>query len=133
MIITETEAKRFFVDKVVAQARAEDVSLTEAEREMLLWSESDPDIEIDPTLPRRFEAEISDEEYEKKVVGLLARSFSADIRANPQAEDEWKHASRLLHQGDHYILVMLDEAVGQRWRSWWQKFWGTLRGIAPLE
>jgi hypothetical protein len=100
------------------------VSLTEAEREMLSWSESDPDIEIDPTLPVRFEAEVSDEDYEKKVVGLLARSFSNDIRVSPQAEDQWKHASRVLHQGDHYILVMLDEAVGHRWKKWWQKFFG---------
>lgn len=124
MITTQTEAKRFFVEKIVAQARTEGVSLSEAEREMLSWSESDPDIEIDPTLPGRLVAEMSDEAYEKKVVGLLARSFSNDIRASPPAEDEWKHASRVLHQGDHYILVMLDEAVGRRWKTWWQRFLG---------
>lgn len=61
MITTQTEAKRFFVDKVVAQARSEGVSLSEAEREMLLWSESDPNVEIDTTLPTRLTAEISDE------------------------------------------------------------------------
>jgi hypothetical protein len=101
MITTQTEAKRFFVDKVMAQARTEGMSLTEAECEMLLWSESDPDIAIDPTLPQRLEREVSDAEYEKKIVGLIIRSFGADTRANPQAEDQWKHASGVLHQGDH--------------------------------
>jgi len=125
VITTQTEAKLFFVNKVIAQARAEGVPLTGAEREMLSWSESDPNIKIDPTLPARFKAETSDEEYEKKIVGLLVRSFGTDIAANPQAEDEWKQASRVLHEGDHYILIMLDEAIGPRWKSWWQKLWGT--------
>jgi hypothetical protein len=125
MITTQAEAKRFLVDKIVAQAQTEGVLLTAAERQMILWSESDPDIKIDPTLPQRLEAEISDDEYERKIVGLLTRSFAADVRANPQAEDQWKHVSTVLHQGDHYVLVMLDEAVGHRWKTWWQRFLGT--------
>jgi hypothetical protein len=113
------------VDKVVVQAHAEGEPLTELERQMLLWSESDPDIEIDPALPQRLAAHISEDAYERRIVGLLARSFSADIRANSHAEDEWKEASRVLHQGDHYILVMLDAAVGNRWTAWWQRLLGT--------
>jgi uncharacterized Zn finger protein len=92
---------------------------------MLSWSESDPDLEIDPTLPRRLEAEISDDEYERKIVGLLARSFDANVRANPLAESQWRAAAEALHQGDHYISIMLDEAVGHRWKSWWQRLLGT--------
>jgi hypothetical protein len=124
MITTQTEAKRFFVDKVITQARAEGMSLTDAEREMISWSESDPDLKIDPTLPARFEADTSDEEYEKKIVGLLARRFGTEIAANPGTEDEWKHASRVLHEGDHYIAIMLDQAVAHRWKTWWQKLLG---------
>lgn len=122
--MTQTEAKRFFVDKVVAQARSEGVPLSDAEREMLSWSESDPDITVDSALPARLQAEISDEDYERKIVGLLARSFSAVVRTNPRAEDEWTQASRVLHDGDHYILVMLDDAMAQGGRNWWQKLWG---------
>ena len=43
MIRTHSEAKRFLVDKVVAQARVERTPLSDAERQMLSWSESDPD------------------------------------------------------------------------------------------
>ena len=75
-------------------------------------------------MPQRFAAETSDEEFERKIGGLLERSFSTDIHADPNAEARWKEASRVLHQGDHYISIMLDAAVGQRWKSWWQKFLG---------
>jgi hypothetical protein len=111
------------VDKVVARAPTEGVSLTAVEREMLSWSESDPDVRIDPSLPLRLASEISDEEYEKRIAGLLVGSFSTDMLANPEAEEQWRHASRVLEEGDDYISIMLDNAVGQRWRTWWQKLW----------
>jgi hypothetical protein len=89
---------------------------------MLSWSESDPDFVVDPQLPGRLASEISDEAYEKKIGGLLARSFAADEAVNPAAAEQWRQASEVLHQGDHYILVMLDEAIGRRLKRWWQ-FW----------
>lgn len=117
MIRTQTEAKRFLVGKVVAQARAEGTPLSSAEERMLSWSESDPDLDIDPGLPGQLASEISDKDYETKVTGLLARAFAADIARAPGARAEWKHASEVLHRGDHYILIMLDAAVGRRLRS----------------
>jgi hypothetical protein len=111
-ITTQTQAKRFFVEKVEAQARAEGTLLSEAEGEMLSWSESDPDIKVDPVLPDRLAAEISDDAYEEKTAGLLSRRFSADIAADTMAEDEWKHALRVLDEGDHYISIMIQRAIG---------------------
>ena len=122
MVRSQSEAKRFFVDKVVARAGVERVSLSDAERQMLSWSESDPDFVVDPRLPDQLASEISDDEYERKVVGLLARSFAADVAVRPTAEGQWKQAAEVLHQGDHYILIMVDEAVGGRLKRWWQ-FW----------
>ena len=122
MVRTQSEAKRFFVDKVVAQARLERVSLSDAEHQMLSWSESDPDLVIDPRVPEQLASEMSDDEYERKVVGLLARSFAADVAVSSTAEGQWKQAAEVLHEGDHYILVMVDEAVGGRLKRWWQ-FW----------
>jgi hypothetical protein len=122
MVHSQTEAKRLLVEKVVTQARVEGVSLSDGERTMLSWSESDPDFVVDPQLPARLAAEMSDEEYEKKVTGLLARRFATEVNANPAAEAQWKQAAEVLHQGDHYILVMLDAAIGSRLKRWWQ-FW----------
>jgi len=122
MVQTQTEAKRFFVDKVLRQAHAEGVRLSEAEHQMLSWSESDPDFVVDPQLLGRLASEMSDEAYEKKIGELLARGFAADEAANPASAEQWRQASEVLRQGDHYILVMLDEAIGGRLKRWWQ-FW----------
>src|SRR5207245_11446472 len=121
MVRTQSEAKRFFVDKVVAQARVERAPLSDAERQMLYWSESDPDFIANPRLPEQLASEMSDEEYEK-VVGLLARSFAADVETGTELEGNWEQAAEVLREGDHYILVMLDAAVGGRLKAWWQ-FW----------
>jgi hypothetical protein len=120
MVHSQTEAKRLFVEKVVTQARLEGVSLSDAERAMLFWSESDPDFVVDPQSPAWLAAEISDEEYEKKVTGLLARRFVAEVDSDPAAEARWKQATEVLRQGDHYILIMLDAAVRSRLKPWWQ-------------
>jgi len=122
MVDTQSEAKRLFVEKVVSQARLEGISLSEAERTMLSWSESDPDFVVDPELPGRLAAEISDEEYETKIAGLLARCFAVEVGQDPGAEAQWKQAADVLRQGDHYIAIMLDAAVGSRLKHWWQ-FW----------
>jgi len=47
---------------------------------MLSWSESDPDFVVEPA---RLTAEISDEEYEKKVTGLLCAALSSQSRFRP--------------------------------------------------
>lgn len=123
MVRTQTEAKRFFVDKVLAQARVEGMTLSDAEQKTLFWSESDPDWVVDLDLPERLAAEITDEDYEKKIAGLLSRSYRADIARSPEARAQWKEASDVLHQGDHYILIMLDQDLaGLQTRRWWQ-FW----------
>lgn len=122
MVHSQTEAKRFFVEKVVRQAQADSVPLSDAERRMLSWSESDPDFVVDSQLPEQLASEMSDDEYEKKVNGLFVRSFDADVAADSTAEARWKQASEVLHNGDHYMLVMLDQALGRRLKRWWQ-FW----------
>jgi hypothetical protein len=45
---------------------------------------------------------------------LIARSFDADVSGDPTAAARWQQPSEVLHKGDHYILVMIDEAVGSR-------------------
>jgi hypothetical protein len=122
MVHSQTEAKRLFVERVMMQARLEGVSLSDAERTMLSWSESDPDLVVDPQLPKTLAAEISDEAYERKISGLLVRRFAAEVDQDPGAEAQWKQAVEVLRQGDHYIIIMLDAAVGNRLKRWWE-FW----------
>jgi hypothetical protein len=124
MIHTQAEAKRFFVERAVQRARDEGVLLSEAERRMLLWSESDPEFIADPQLVAQLASELSDEEYEAKIAGLLDRRFAEEVAADPSAKDAWQHAFSVLNAGDHYIAIMIRRAVGDRLKSkrWWE-FW----------
>jgi len=122
MFQSQVEAKRLLVGKVISQAQADEVPLLSIERTMLSWSESDSGFVADPGLPKQLAAEISDEDYERKVVELLARSYRADLSSDGDAAGRWQEASKVLHEGDHYILVMLDAAVGNPLKRWWQ-FW----------
>ena len=79
MFATQAEAKRFFVERVLAQAGAEQLQLSPAEQGMLSWSESDPSFTPDPALVEQLATEVSDEAYEGKIAGLLERSYRRDL------------------------------------------------------
>lgn len=111
---TQSAAKRFFVDKIVAQADHEGAPLSNIEREMLAFSESDPEFITDPVaLSARLNEEETDEEYEAKVAGLIERSFRKDAASDPRLRQQWSEARSALAQGDHYLLVMIDRALGR--------------------
>ena len=116
MFETQGEAKRFFVDKVVQQADFDGTPLSPAERQMLSWSESDPEFSLSPEqmddLVDQLALQISDEQYEWKVTLLLARSYERDVAGAKSIKSAWQEAYSKLNEGDHYILVMLDEALG---------------------
>lgn len=117
---TQSEAKRFFATKVFDRARTEGVVLSDAERRMLYWSESDPEFKTDPKLVEQLASEMSDETYEAKIAGLLRNAFAADNAIDSRAREVWQQARSVLKQGDHYILIMIDRAVGTRLKRWWE-------------
>lgn len=119
---TQGQAKRFFVDKIAAQAAREGTPLSDAERQMLSFSESDPEFVVDPALVGKLQAEISDEDYEAKVAGLIERSWKRDVEADSDAGNVYREALTMLSQGDHYLLIMLRRALRKRLRPWWA-FW----------
>jgi hypothetical protein len=119
LFASQGQAKRFFVDKIVAQAAAEGSPLSDAERQMLSFSESDPEFVVDPALVRQLEAEISDQQYEAKVAGLVQRSYERDAAHDNGTRDAYRDAYTVLRQGDHYLLVMIDRALKAQLRPWW--------------
>jgi hypothetical protein len=119
MFATQAEAKRFFVERVLAQARAEQLQLSPAEQGMLSWSESDPSFTPDPALVEQLATEVSDEEYEGKIAGLLERSYRHDLTADSANGDRYREAYSVLTRGDHYLVVMIRRALGRYLRPWW--------------
>jgi hypothetical protein len=116
MFTTQGQAKRFFVDKVAAQAAREGTPLSDAERQMLSFSESDPEFVVNPAVVEKLQAEISDEDYEAKVTGLIERSWKRDVEADSNARNVYSEAFMTLSKGDHYLLVMLNRGLRKHLR-----------------
>ena len=116
---TQSAAKRSIVAKVIDQAEWEGVGLSAAERHMLSWSESDPDFVPDPALAEAQESELPEAEFEAKIAGLIRRAYARDLAADGDARSFYRAARDKLNEGDHYILVMMDQALGSRLRKWW--------------
>jgi hypothetical protein len=119
---SQGQAKRFFIDTIVTQAVIEEAPLSDAELQMLSLSESDPEFVVSPALVEKLQAEISDEDYETKVAGLLERSWKRDVESDSTVGDVYREAFTVLSQGDHYLLVMINRALGRHLRPWWA-FW----------
>lgn len=117
MFATQTEAKSFLVLRVVEQAARDGVVLSEAERHNLSWSESDPDFTPNRELAEALEGEMSGEEYEAKVAGLLRRAFEA---AGESGQSLFREAQAKLKEGDHYMLVMAESAIPAGRKPWWR-------------
>ena len=117
---TQTAAKRFVIAKVVEQAAREGVALGAAERHMLSWSESDPHLVPDATLAEAQEREIPAAEFEAKVAELIRQAYDRDLAADSDLCSLYRAARKKLKEGDHYILVLMDQALGSRLKRWWQ-------------
>ena len=111
MVLSERDAKRFFIDNVVAQALEEGQPLSDAQRWMLSYSDSDPEFEVDPDKLDAFNRETSDDEYEARIAGLIKRRYRRAMRFDPATRDRYREAYAVLSRGDHYLLPLLDTAL----------------------
>ncbi len=114
-------AKAFFVNKIIQQAEHEGAPLSKAQRYMLSWSETEPSFVVDIELSEQCEAEIPQPEYEKKIQGLIERMYKRDIETNKDLKETYKEAYKTLKQRDHFILIMISEAIGSK-LSWFRLF-----------
>ncbi|HXI65279.1 MAG TPA: hypothetical protein VNH14_12320 [Gemmatimonadales bacterium] len=119
MFVSQGQAKRFFIERIATQAATEGRPLSDNERWMLSFSESDPDFVVDLSRVSALAAEIPDAEYEDKIAGLAERAYASDFASSPESSATYKEAYRVLNQGDHYLLIMLDRGLSRRLRPWW--------------
>lgn len=104
------EAKEFLISGIVEEAQREKVPLSELERKMLYFSETDwtlPDI---MAVNEQFEREYDDATYEKKIARLIRNKARRLRKHDPQEFHRRMHAIHRLSREDHYILVMFHRA-----------------------
>src|SRR5213594_2150595 len=94
--VDQGDAKRFFVERVVAQAKQEDIPLSEAERQMLAWSESEITPETAKQRDARFEAQTTDSEFEAKVSNLIRRAYTEDVARDRSSKQSYRGAYHVL-------------------------------------
>jgi hypothetical protein len=103
------QAKDFLVQQTGEQAVLENVSLSDIEKEMMYFTESDPTSCENPLeLNDQFEAKYDTREYEVKISRLLHHAYGKLRARDPEKKCEWDEAVRELRKGDHYLLVLWD-------------------------
>ncbi len=105
--MTNKEAKDFLVQQVVEQAERENVPLSDIEKRMMYFTESDRTTCANPAeLNEEFEAECDSGKYEAKMARLMHHAHDRLKAEDPQGQKTWDAAIRRLSKGDHYVLVL---------------------------
>jgi hypothetical protein len=103
------QAKDFLVQEATEQAARENVPLSEIEKKMMYFTESDAASCDNPAeLNDEFETQQDTAEYEAKVSRLLHHAYTRLTAEDPERKRNWDQAIRALRKGDHYILVLWD-------------------------
>jgi len=104
--MTVQEAKDFLVAQVVQQAALEGLALSDLEKRMMYFTESDDSCEGPIALNEEFESQYETAKYEPKISRLLHRAYKRVKDESPQSARQWNEAIRELKKGDHYLLVL---------------------------
>lgn len=103
------QAKDFLVQQTAEQAALENVPLSDIEKEMMYFTESDAASCDNPIeLNDRFEAQYDTPTYERKMWQLLHHAYDRLKAEDPSKKRNWDEAIRTLRRGDHYLLVLWD-------------------------
>jgi hypothetical protein len=128
------QAKDFLVQQAAEQAALENIPLSDLEKRMMYFTETDPascDSPID--LNGEFEEQYDTEEYEVKISRLLHHAYKRLKHEDAENLRNLNEAIRTLRKGDHYILVLLDvdpKTVQQGPRIWVAVAWRVGLGVA---
>jgi hypothetical protein len=104
------EAKDYLIAQVVEEAQRENVELSELERKMLYFTESQETLPDILEVNDQFEQEYDDAEYEAKISSLLRNARKRVQKESPDGWRRWWQAERDLRKEDHYLGVMVSQS-----------------------
>lgn len=105
--LTARDAKEFLINRIVAEAELEGVSLSEVERKMLYYSETASTVPDIKDVNEAFERDYDQAKYERKIAKLVDSARARDSDEDRNDSDGWSEAIRLLGKEDHYLLVLV--------------------------
>jgi hypothetical protein len=101
------QAMEYLVNRIVDEAKLQGSPLTDIERKMLYFSESDPTLRDMPAVSAEFDRSHDHEEYEQKISSLIRRIVARDQRQDPAAHAAWNDAQLKVSEGDYYLLALI--------------------------
>lgn len=134
------QAKEYLISQIVEEAQRENMPLSEVERKMLYFTETEETLPDMSDVNDQFERECDSSAYEEKIARLLHKAFERTRRETPEGDHRWRQAVADLRKEDHYLLVMVDQASrsvrspGDRLKLWSTGFAivGVLTGVGFL-
>jgi hypothetical protein len=101
------EAKDLLAEQAAQKSALDRAPLSDLERRMMYFTESDPASCGDPArLNDEFEEKYDTAEYEAKISRLLHRAYKRLKAENPGGKFQWDEAISTLEKGDHYVLLL---------------------------
>lgn len=110
-------AKEYFVAQILQEASRQSVQLADLERDMLFFTEDAPDAKPEYLeQSAQFDSQYNMENFEEKICSLLKGVWE---HADTEVRENLRSAYDVLRKEDHYILVMISEALGWKLRRKW--------------
>jgi len=116
--MTSKEALDFLVEQTLRQVELDGGSLTDLQKRMMYFTESDDAVEDPAKLNAEFEAENDNNEYEEEMGLLLHRTYDRLKRHDPNAKALWDSAISELEKGDYYFLVLWSRRASGTSKLW---------------
>jgi hypothetical protein len=119
-------AKGFLIDRILDQAKADGVALSDVEVRMLGFSEAAANSK-DMGAAADFERDHDDEQFEGMVADLLRKVYERDTNAG--LKEDWDRSLDALADEDWYLFVMLEKAGIVKTTTFvslpnWRMLWG---------
>ena len=108
---TFEQAKDYLAGRIAAEAAREGVPLSEIERKMLYFSETDWTLPDMAEVSAEFDRDYDQDEYERKIGGLVRQITSRDHSQSQTDTEAWDEAVVKLSEGDHYLSVLVSPSL----------------------
>lgn len=111
--VSDRQALDYLAGRIAAEAARENVPLSEVERKMLYFLETDWTLPDMAAVSAEFDRTCDQKEYEQKISGLVRNIEAEGRQQNQEEEQTWDAAFEKLCDGDRYLLVLLDPRLSE--------------------
>jgi len=108
---TIREAKEYLAGRIASEAEREGMPLSEMERKMLYFTEFGWTLPDMKKVSAEFDRDYDQGVYEQKIAGFVSKIQARDNAQSKLEQEAWDSAIEKLSEGDHYLLVLIDEGA----------------------